>query len=314
MTLRESTIEEGVNDLTGAIVVDEKTPAGVYTLQIRATAKHKDKELQTFARTQPLVDRLPTGRGPHGEPFELREDQRRLPPSLTDRIAVVVLPHSPYDFALTAPLVTLPRYMQTEFSIETTRIEGFDAPITFVARGGQLEHNRLQMPSIKPEIPDATPDASLVVAKLRSGVNTNLAKQRVTVTGTAVRDGRTVHLTRTFDLEVKVAFAVTADPQKIELHPGDSTKVKLLANRLAPFAGQLTIAPSQNEGIQVPEEVEIAAGDSDVEFELAIAADTKPGTYKVKLPATTRIDKFFESGTGEALEVVVTEAAKEAGE
>lgn len=318
MTLRDVVIAEGANDLTGAILVDESTPPGIYTLQVIATATHDDKELRSVAQTQPLIDRRPTGRGPHGEPFELREDQRRLPPSLTDRIAVVVLPRSPFDFELKAPLVTLPRYSETTFEFETTRVEGFVAPITFVARGGQLEQNRLRKPSIIPKIPEATPAASLVVGKLSSGVNTNLQKQRVTLTGTTVLDGRTINLTRTFELDVKVAFQVAAEPKKLDLHPGDTAKVKLLANRLGPLKSELKIAPSQNEGIQFPEEVAIPDSVSDVEVEIAIAADVKPGTYKVKLPTETRIDKFFESGTGDELEIVVTakkeEAAKEAAE
>lgn len=318
MALRESVIAKGENDLTGAILVDEATPPGVYTVQVVATATHNDRQLQTVARTQPLVDRLPTGRGPHGEPFELREDQRRLPPSLTDRIAVVVLPKSPYDFEVKTPLVTLPRYSETSFEIETTRVDGFDAPITFVARGGQLEQNRLQKPTVVPEIADATAETSVVVAKLRSGVNTNLAKQRVTVTGTTVRDGRTINLTRTFELEIKVAFTVAAETKKLELHAGDVAKIQLLANRLAPFDGELTIKPGQVDGIQFPEQIVIPEAAAGIEVEVGVAADVKPGSYKIKLPTETRIGKFFESGNGDALEIVVKEqkeeAAKEAGE
>ncbi|MBC8353554.1 MAG: PPC domain-containing protein [Planctomycetes bacterium] len=315
MMLRESVIDEGA--LTGGLLVDESTPAGIYTLQVVGTAVHNDMELRSVARTQPIIDRLPTGRGPHGEPFELREDQRRLPPSLTDRIAVVVLPKSPYNFEVKSQLVTLPRYLETTFEIETTRAAGFDAPITFVARGGQLEQNRLRKPSIIQNIPDAKRDSSLVVASLHSGVNTTLAKQRVALTGTAVLDGRTINLTRTFEVEIKVAFAVAVEPKKLELHPGDDARVKLLANRLAPYNGELRIAPGQIEGIQFPEEVVIPDAASEVELKLTIAADAKPGTYKIKLPTETRIDKFFESAEGEALEIVVTEkeeAAEEAGE
>ncbi|MBP87867.1 MAG: hypothetical protein CMJ64_14280 [Planctomycetaceae bacterium] len=314
MALREPVIGEGEGALTGGLVVDESMPAGIYTLQVVGTATHNEKELRSVARTQPLIDRLPTGRGPHGEPFELREDQRRLPPSLTDRIAVVVLPKAPYDFEVKTELVTLPRYLETTFEVETTRVAGFDAPITFIARGGELEQNRLRKPSIVPEIPEATPDSSLVVARLRSGVNTTLAKQRITLTGTTVLDGRTINLTRTFEVEVKVAFAVTAEPKKLELLPGDVAKVKLLANRLAPYNGELKIAPGQNEGIQFPEEVVIPDATADVEVQLTIAADAKPGTYKIKLPTETRIDKFYESGEGEALEIVVTEKKEEAKE
>ena len=82
--------------------------------------------------TLPLIDRLPSGRGPHGEPFELREDQRRLPPTLTDRIAILVTP--PVALHVRAPesaSVVLPRYLDATFRLATTRVAGFDAPITF---------------------------------------------------------------------------------------------------------------------------------------------------------------------------------------
>ena len=106
----------------------------------------------------PLIDRLPTGHGPHGEPFELREDQRRLPPTLTDRIAILVTPPSPYTFELPDRLVVLPRYLEATFRLETTRVAGFDGPITFVARGGTLERLNLQKPRVKAELPPATRD------------------------------------------------------------------------------------------------------------------------------------------------------------
>jgi hypothetical protein len=314
MTLREATIPNETKEFNGALVVDETTQAGIYTLQVVASAMKDDKPLRTVARTQPLVDRLPTGRGPHGEPFELREDQRRLPPSLTDRIAVVVLPPTPYDFEITTPLVTLPRYTEADFHIETTRADSFDAPVQFVARGGQLNQNRLRKPSIVPEIPDAKPGESTVVAKLRSGVNTTVTKYRVTVTATAKQGERTINLTRTFDLQVKLAFAPTLEPKKLELRPGDSAKVRLLPNRLAPFTGPLTFTPNINEGIQVPKEFVVEDAQESFEFEVSIASDIKPGAYKIKLPASTRINKFYESGEGEVLEVVVVEKKKEAGE
>ena len=62
-----------------------------------------------------------------------------LPPTLTDRIAILVTPPSPYTFELPDRLVVLPRYLETTFRLETTRLAGFDAPITFVARGGTLD-------------------------------------------------------------------------------------------------------------------------------------------------------------------------------
>ena len=111
------------------------------------------RERTAVATTLPLIDRLPTGRGPHGEPFELREDQRRLPPTLTDRIAILVTPPSPYTFELPDRLVVLPRYLEASFRLETSRVAGFDGPISFVARGGSLEQLNLQKPRSRPRFP-----------------------------------------------------------------------------------------------------------------------------------------------------------------
>ena len=112
---------------------------------------------------------------------------------------------------------------------------------------------------------------------------------------------------RTFELEVKVAFAPTTVPEKLKLHPGATATFRLLANRLAPFNGKLTIQPSRTEGIELDEELVIDAGQDGIDVTIAVAAEIKPGSYKFKLPAETRIGKFFESGAGNSLEIVVQE-------
>jgi len=303
--LRDTTVEEGAQEFAGALVADESTPPGIYTLQVVATAQKDDRSIRAVATAHPLIDRLPTGRGPHGEPFELREDQRRLPPSVTDRLAVVVIPSVPFDFEISTPEVILPRYLHTEFLIETTRVDGFTDPIEFVARGGLLEYKQLQMPSVLAEIPTGSSDRHELTATLSSGVNTSLTKHLVTVTGTAQQGLRTINLTRTFQLEVKVAYAPSVDPPKLELPPGGSARVRLHANRLKPFDGELKVRPSQQDGIDLPEELVVPAGQDSIDVEVKVSGQIKPGTYKIKLPGSARIDKFFEEGAGDPLEIVV---------
>src|SRR6185437_14642339 len=184
-----------------------------------------------MATTLPLVDRLPSGRGPHGEPFELREDQRRLPPTLTDRIAILVTPPSPYTFELPDPLVVLPRYLEATFRLETTRASGFDAPITFVARGGTLDPLNLQRPRVVAQIPTATREHPTIAGVLRSGVNSEIRKHRVTVTAHAVDDGRSVDLTRTFELQTRVSYEPSAEPARLEIPAGESATATIRANR-----------------------------------------------------------------------------------
>lgn len=307
MTLRDDTVPAGSKEFTGALLVDPSVPEGMYTLQVMGTSRKDGVEISAIAETSPLIDRKPTGRGPHGEAFELREDQRRLPPSLTDRIAVLVLPESPYDFAILPQVVTLPRYVHATFQIQTRFRDAFTGPVSFEARGGQLDPVRLQSPSITAEIGVADGNNYLITGTLRSGVNTQTNRHRVTVTGTASHEGRTINLTRTFELDTQVAFNPSATPDRIELSPGQSAKVTVAANRLPAWDGPLTIVPTAPAGITLPAMFELAAGIPDMQMEIGIAADLKPGTYEIKLAGTTRIGKFAERRDGGKLVVVVAE-------
>lgn len=305
MTLRSSAIPEGAKELTAAIVVDQSVPFGLHTVQVVGSATHEETAISSVAATSPLVDREPTGRGPHGEAFELREDQRRLPPTVTDRIAVLVIPESSWDFEVVEDEVVVPRYVRADFRIRTTRNDGYGESVSFVARGGLLEYMRLRKPSITSEIPIATPENPEVTAVLKSGVNTRLERHRVTVTGSA-RDGdRTVHLTRTFELETKPAYRPSLELQNVELKPGDRTTVKIAANRLPPFADAVKLTFTAPEGVEVPELVEIPTGEQFVEIELRVAADIKPGKHSVAITGDAVIGTFLERVKGDKLTVVV---------
>ena len=306
--LRTSSIPANVNLLDGILDVDETVPTGVYTLQVVASVKSAERTIQTHARTQPLIDRLPTGRGPHGEPFELREDQRRLPATLTDRIAIVVTPPAPFDFELPESEVLLPRYVFTHFPIKTRRSESYSEPIELVARGGQLEYDRLRQPKIIATIPAATTEQGTVMAKLSSVVDTATTRHRVTITATAKDGTRTVNLTRVFYLDTRVAFQPTVEPSQLKLSPGQTAKVRVLANRLKPFDGAFTIRPSKVEGIQLPEEIVLAPGQTEVEVPIQTGPEIKPGKYSVELPAETRIAKFAEQASAGKLEIEITSA------
>ncbi|MCH2202195.1 MAG: hypothetical protein MK102_09500, partial [Fuerstiella sp.] len=239
--------------------------------------------------------------------FELREDQRRLPPTVSDRIAVLVVPESPWDFEIVEDDVVVPRYIQANFTIRTTRQSGYDQPVTFVARGGLLERDRLREASVTSSIPEATLDASEVVGVLKSGVDTLLKRHRVTVTGSA-RDGeRLLHLTRTFELETKSAYRLSVETPEIQLSPGGSTAVKIVSHRLSPFADQISLKLTATDGIQVPEMLTIMSGESSVEFDLVLEESVKPGRYSVSVTGDAIIGKFLERVEGEPLSVVVNE-------
>jgi hypothetical protein len=305
MTLRTAAIREGETDVVNAIQVAEGVPEGLYSVQVLARMEGEGAERTTLATTLPLIDRLPIGHGPHGEPFELREDQRRLPPTLTDRVAVLVTSPSPFTFELPDRVVVVPRYLEAPFRIETTRIDGFDGSITFTARGGTLDPLRLRKPRVVPQIPLATRGHPNVSGVLRSGVESELVKHRVTVTAHASHDGRDIDLTRTFDLQTKVAYEPSADPQRIEVAAGKAATIAILANRLAPFRAPIAIHPSGEASWNLPQVVEIAESADRAELKIAVPVGTKPGMYRISIPGSARVSKFDEAVTGRPIEVVV---------
>lgn len=307
MMLESSLFAEKVQEQTSWLVIDQSVPLGLHTIQLAATGVSGDSPISATASTSPLVDRLPTGRGPHGEAFELREDQRRLPPSVTDRIAVLVIPESPWDFEIVEDTVVVPRYVQSDFTIRTSRRPDYRGPVTFVARGGLLDQNRLQKPSITAIIPQGTSDAPEIKAVLKSGVNTQLDRHRVTVTGTAIDAARLVHLTRTFELETKTAYRPAYESSETELTRGSSKVVKVAINRLPPFGGVVKLTLTAADGIHVPGTLQVPSGSPAVELKLTAADDIKPGRYTVSVTGDAVIGTFLERVTGDDLVVVVPE-------
>ena len=307
ITMKINEVKQGTREIDNYLVCDASTEPGVYTVQVEAVAKANSK-ITTLAATRPLIDLRPTGRGPHGEPFELREDQRRLPPTLTERIAVLVLPTSPFDFELASPLGTLPRYQTAEIQVKTTRIAGFENPIRFVARGGELDQNQLRKPRVRLHIGEATVENPAIAGTLQSYVNCLTHRQRVVLTGTTSHQGRELSLTRTFDLNIVVAFSPVPARKKVSVAAGSSVRVALRPNRLAPFDGPVMLSLGQVKGLELPGSVVVPKGADEIEIEVKVASDMKPGTYKVSLSGIARVERFQESAGGAPIEVEVTAA------
>jgi hypothetical protein len=299
MTLLVDQVDEGVSAFVGKLHVSKDVPAGLYSLQVIGSSTVSDElQLSAIASTQPLIDRVPTGRGPHGEPFELREDQRRLPQTLSDRIAVLVTPPSPYDFQISNPLVVLPRYLSTEFQFNVSCDESFQQNITFEARGGELEWDNLREPRVIASIPGVVGSQDGVTASFRSKVNTAVLTQRVTITSTVQLENRLIHLTRTLDLKIAEAFRPGGAEESYQAVPGELITVRIQANRLPPFAGAVRVAPQQVEGIPFPDSIEIGPDQSVVEIKIPVSEDAKPGTHAIKLEGTARVAKFNEQSNG----------------
>ena len=141
MTLTPSEIDEGVNAVVCKLAATKDAPLGLGTLQIQADISVANASgSSTFVRTQPLIDRqiVNVDLIPHG----LREDQRRLPPSLTDRFALQVTPASFFTFELPESLVTLSRYQHADFPLAVTPCKGFAGPLAFKAKGGRSSGRR----------------------------------------------------------------------------------------------------------------------------------------------------------------------------
>jgi hypothetical protein len=237
-------------------------------------------------------------------PHALREDQRRLPPSLTDRFALQITPPSFFTFELPQPLAILGRYQHVAFPIALTRTRGFDGPITYGAKGGQLAPKEEGRTRVFAEFAKDK-------GSIHSKILTNLGKHRVDVTAVGLQGGRRVTLTRTFDLDVRSAFTVTAEPVLLKLEPGEIGKVRLNAERLKTFDGDVTVQLSPVVGLELPAEVVIPRGQTGVDIEVKVPADRPPGRLSINLNIAGIVNGFEEESRGRfEIEVVKTPIPK----
>ena len=325
MALTPNEIDAGVNSVVCKLSATADAPIGVHTLQILAhlhppapplVKEGKDKAPPpvkveppvvlappTLVRTLAMIDRqiINVDLIPYG----LREDQRRLPPTLTDRFALQVTPPAPFTLELPEPLVTLGRYQHVEFPVVTTRVKGFAGPITFSARGGQLAAKEEGRTRVYAELPEAKADRPHVTGSIHSKILTNLTKHRVEVTAVGVHQGRRIVLTRTFDLDIRSAFVVTAEPALLKLEPGASAKVRVTADRLKPFDGEVAVQLSSAPGLNLPDKIVIPRGQTGVDLELKIAPDRMPGRVSINLNGTAVVNSFEEEQRGGRFEVEI---------
>ena len=113
-------------------------------------------------------------------------------------------PPGPFSVELPETQVTLGRYQSVDFPIVTSRIVGFDGPITFTAKGGQLGSKEEGRTRVYGELPDATREKPTPTGTIRSLILTNTAKHRVDLSASGTHQGRQrITLTRAFDLDVR---------------------------------------------------------------------------------------------------------------
>jgi len=299
VTLVRSTIAENENAIVCRIETAAGTPLGIYAPQIVAEVG----SVKTLVRTQPLIDKRLTNVDliPHA----LREDQTRLPPSLTDRFALQITPPSPFTMELPEKSITLARYQKSGVPIVTTREKGFAEPIAFSAKGGQLADKNEGRTRVYAEFADATKSVLNVNGVVVSKILSNIGKSRIEVSGTAIRQGRRVTLTRMFELDLITAFTVAGEPKKLSLLPGEAAKLRLVATRVKSFDGDVLVELPRITGLSIPETVVIPKGQSGVDIEIRVLPDATPNKHNLQGRATSTVDGFEEEQRGQLIEVEV---------
>ena len=303
--IEPTVIEEGKLSTWARVYADAKTPLGLSTIQIVATGAAEGRAFSAIARTKPLIDRQLLN--VDLIKYSLRGNQRRLPPSVADRIALQVTPPAPFAMELPENSLTLVRFLSAELPIATTRSKPeFNTPITFKAIGGQIgEESEIRRQIYVRSVP-ATSERPKTQISFYSRNLPNEQKDRIDLSAIGEFEGRRVQLIRSFDLELKAAFdIVPEDPKPVALLPGEKAKVTLLANRLPPFTGPIKIEPQPTPGITLPTEITIPEGKPSVEIEVKVDADFTPRRVNIRLPGQALVGKFVEDGRPKNLEIDV---------
>lgn len=294
VTLEPNVIPAGATEFVARVIAAESVPEGLSTLQVVGTAAlEAGGTLQAVVKTKPLVDRQL--KNVDLIIYALRDDQRHLPPSLTDQIALMITPPAPFAVDLPNEAVKLTRYQTAEFSIATTRAAGFASPITFAVQGGQIGEEQQERNQVYARFNPATTDRLMTSGTFFNRILTNINKHRVDLTATSEVDGRRVNLIRTFTLDIQSAFQPTFEPSAPTVEPGGSVRMKVLANRVPTFDGPVSFNLSPQSGLQFPATVEIPKGESAVEFEVKVDPKQNPGRYNLRIEAAGFVGKYEES-------------------
>lgn len=301
VTLDNPLVPEGVNTHFLRVRAATAAPQGVHTLQLLASAEVDGKPITAVARTQPLIDRQLYN--VDLIKYALRDNQRRLPPSLSDRIALQVTPPAPFSVELPEPLVTLVRYLTIDFPLHTTRRHEFAGDINFRADGGQIGQESEIRRQIYSRFTPATPAKLLTHGTFFSRNLPNETKDRVDLSATAELAGRKVTLVRSFDLELKAAYDLTFEPKSVPVLPGESAVFRLEATRLPPFTGAITIEPTLTPGVTLPDSITIPEGASGSDVSVQVPAGAEPRKVRVRLQSRAQVGKFIEEGRPKDVEI-----------
>ncbi len=288
LKLTPSEIGEKETSVVCRLEADGMAAPGLHTVQIVAEAGTES----VLVTTQPLIDKRKIN--VDLIPIALREDQRRLPPSVADRFAVFVTPPAPFTFELPQALVTLPRYQKAPISTATTRSAGFEGPIRFEARGGQLADKNEGRTRVYAEFPEATAKQPNVSGTAMSKILSNTAKARIDVSATGTHSGRQVTLIRTFELDLVSAFKIAPEATKLMLAPGETGTVRLLLDRVPSFDGPVLLHLNPQDGLQFEETVQVAKGQKSVEIKVVASATAADRRGNLQINASATVDGYEE--------------------
>jgi hypothetical protein len=228
-----------------------------------------------------------------------------LPPSLADRFAVQVTPPAPFTFELPAKEIVLPRYQRASVPTVTTRVPGFDGPIAFEARGGQLAEKSEGRTRVYADFPHATVQAPNISGIVVSKILSNAVKSRIEVIGECRHQGRRVQLIRTFDLNLVSAFSFVPEQTKLALLPGERARTLVNITRVKTFDGPVVLHFQPMPGIVFPETATVPKGQTGVAIDIVVSPDAQPRKQGLSVQATGEVDGFEEELRGTPLEIEV---------
>lgn len=308
LRIEPAIIPAGATEFVGQVIAEAATPEGIYTLEVTGTGTlESGGKIQAIARTRPLIDRQL--KNVDLIPYALREDQRLLPPSLHEQVALMVVPPVPFTAEVPETVLTLTRFQTADFPIVTTRQPGFASPITFTVKGGQIGDEKEERNQVYARFIPGTPERLTATGTFFNRINTQLLKYRVDLTASAMVGDRRVNLVRAFTLDVRSAFKPTYEPELPTATPGGTARVKIVANRVPTYDGAVSFTIGPQFGFAFPSTVEIPAGQPFVEFDVKVDPKLNPGRHGIRVEAAGFVGKYEESFNLPNLQIEVQKPA-----
>jgi hypothetical protein len=97
-------------------------------------------------------------------------------------------------------------------------------------------------------------------------------------------------------MEVRPAFEPKFEPAEIEILPGEKAAVKLAADRVPTYDGDLTLTNQNSQPMVISaEQISLPKGQPEFALEIAIKPETNPGRYELRYEANAYVGKFQET-------------------